>query len=231
MLEWIKKPEAGGEDPMRNPAAASAMLAELRERDPVTALSELGGWLGTLGNATDFDERGRTEILSLIQEAGAAHVAKLARQYLADVAEKQVVRETKWKAMLAYATRLAETLCASAQRLQALTKTDATAAGAAASGSVRALRACRMLAKVCLIHYVDVPASLWQRAYALHAGAEAAGCATTAVNPHRSQRISTSATEEFLRLLLLHATAPEALASEQVEIADRVMEQLTPSGH
>ncbi len=226
MLEWIKKPESGAEDPMRNPATASAMLAELRERDPVTALDELGGWLGTIDNAPDFDERARTEVLSVIQEAGAAHVAKLARRYLADAAEKQMVRETKWKAMLAYATRLAETLGASAERLQALTQTDATAAGAAAGGSVRALRACRLLAKICLIHYVDVPASLWQRAYALHAHAEASGCAATAVNPHRSQRISTTATEEFLRLLMLHVAAPEALASEQIEIADRAMEQL-----
>jgi len=226
MLEWIKKPESGAEDPMRNPASASALLAELRERDPVTALSELGGWLGSLGNAPDFDERARTEVLSLIQEAGAAHIAKLTRQYLSDAAEKQVVRETKWKAMFAYATRLAETLCASAWRLQAIIKTDASAMGAAAGASVRGLRACRTLAKVCLIHYVDVPPDLWQRAYALHAGAEATGCASTAINPHRGQRVSTTATAELLRILMLHVSAPEALASEQIEIADRVMEQL-----
>jgi len=227
MLEWIKKPgESGTEDPMRNPASASALLAELREREPVSALSELDGWLGSIRDAPDFDERARSEVLGLVQEAGAAHVAKLLRQYLAIGADNEVVRETKWKAMFAYATRLAQTLCDSAQRLQSVAKTEPEDLGAAAGGTVRALRACRMLAKVCLIHYVDVPPDLWRRAYAVHAGAEAVGCANTAVRPHHSQRLSTTATHDLLRLLLLQVAAPEALASEQIEIADRVAEQL-----
>jgi len=227
MLEWIKKPEeSGAEDPMRSPASAAALLAELRERDPVTALAELGGWLGSIGDAPDFDERARSEVLGLVQEAGSAHVVKLLRQYLAVTVDNQVVRETKWKAMFAYATSLTEALCASALRLHSLAKTDPSAVGVAAGGTVRALRACRTLVKTCLIHYVDVPPTVWRRAYTVHAGAEAAGCANTAVRPHHSQRLSTTATQDLLRLLLLHVTAPEALASEQIEIADRVAEQL-----
>lgn len=226
MLDWIKKPGIGPEDPMRSPASASAMLAQLRESEPVTALGELRGWLESLGDAPDFDERARSEVLGLIQEAGAAHVSKLLRQYLADTAENQVLRETKWKVMFAYAASLAEVLCASAKRLQALTKADTSALGIAAVGTVRGIRACRMLAKLCLSHYVDAPPSLWRQAYSVHAGAEATGCANTAVHPHRSQRISTTATQDLLRLLLVHVAAPETLASEQVEIADRVAEQI-----
>jgi hypothetical protein len=226
MLDWIKKPESGPEDPMRNAASASALLAGLREADPVTALSELRGWLGSAVGAPETDERARSEVLGLIQEAGAAHVARLLKQYLADATDKQMVRETKWKAIFAYATTLAETLCTSAKRLQALSKTDASAVGAAAVGTVRGLRACRMLAKACLIHYADAPPNLWRLAYSVHAGAEAAGCASTAVHPHRSQRISTTATDDLLRLLMLQVIAPETLASEQIEIADRVAEQL-----
>ena len=226
MLDWIKKPGPGPEDPMRSPASASALLAELRESDPVAALADLRGWLSSLGEAQDFDERTRNEILSLVQESGAAHVQKLLRQYLADASGNQVLRESKWKAMFAYATSLAEVLCASAERLQALVKADASAVGAAAVGAVRGLRAIRMLGKVCLLHYVDVPPSAWRHAYSVHAGAESAGCAGTAVHPHPSQRITTTATHELLRLLMLHVAAPETLASEQIEVADRVMEQL-----
>lgn len=202
------------------------MLADLRERDPVEALGELRGWLASPSDGAEIDERATSEILGLIQEAGAAHVAKLLRQYLADVDDNQVLRETKWKAMFAYATRLAEVVCASAERLQAIAESEQTAAAAAAVGTVRGLRACRMLAKLCLIHYAEAPADLWQRAYALHAGAEAAGCANIAVPPHRSQRISTTATQDLLRLLMVRVAAPESLASEQIEVADRVAEQL-----
>jgi len=226
MLDWIRKPGADPEHPMRNPASASVLLAELRERDPVAALDELRGWLGTLGDMPDLDERVRSEVLGLVQEAGAAHVAKLLRQHLADAPDSPVVRESKWKAMFAYATRLAEVLGASAERLLAIAKTDASAGGAAAAGAVRALRACRLLAKTCLTRYADAPASLWRRAYAVHAAAEATDCAGTAVHPHRSQRISTTVAEELLRLLMLHVIAPETLAPEQIEIAERAVEQL-----
>lgn len=226
MLEWIKSPGSGPEDPMRSPASASAMLANLRESDPATALGELRGWLASPGDGHEIDERATSEILGLIQEAGAAHVAKLLKPYLADANDNQVLRETKWKAVFAYATRLAEVVCASAARLQKIVTSDQTAAGAAALGTVRGLRACRMLAKLCLIHYVDVPPSLWRHAYSVHAGAEAVSCATIAVPPHRSQRISTTATQDLLRLLMMHVAAPESLASEQIEIADRVAEQI-----
>jgi hypothetical protein len=225
MLDWIKKPGSGPEDPMRDTASASALLAELRDSDPVTALSELRGWLGSLADA-EPDERARSEVLGLIQEAGAGHVARLLKQYLADATDKQMVREAKWKAIFAYATSLADTLCESAKRLQALSRTDPSALGAAAVGTVRGLRACRTLLKACLVHYVDVPQSLWRRAYSAHVGAEVAGCASTAVHPHRSQRISTTATDDLLRMLMLQVIAPETLASEQIEIADRVVEQL-----
>jgi hypothetical protein len=226
MLEWLKTSGPDPEDPMRNPASASALLAELRAADPAKALDELGGWLVSLGEMTDLDERTRSEILSLIQEAGAAHVSALLRDYLANSPDKPVVRESKWKAMLAYATALVDAQCTSADRMLAIAGADPSTSGAAAAAALRGLRACRLLSKVCLIHYADVPPGLWQRAYGVHARAEAAGCAGTAVHPHRSQRTTTTANEELVRLLMLHVIAPETLASEQIEIADRVADQL-----
>jgi len=227
MLEWLKKSGPDPEDPMRNPASASALLAGLRAADPVKALDELRGWLASLGEKTDFDERTRSEVLSLVQDAGAAHVSTLLAQYLANSSpDKPVVREAKWNAMLAYATGLVDAQCTSAERMLSSAGADPAASGATAAAMVRGLRACRLLAKVCLIHYADVPPSLWKRAYGVHARAEAAGCAGTAVRPHRSQRTTTTANEELARLLMLHVIAPETLASEQIEIADRVADQL-----
>jgi hypothetical protein len=211
---------------MRNPASASALLAELRAADPAKALDEMRGWLASLGEMTDLDERTRSEVLSLVQEAGAAHVSALLRQYLANSPDKPVVRESKWNAMLAYATGLVDAQCTSAERMLSMSRPDPSVSSATAAAVVRGLRACRLLAKVCLIHYADVPPSLWKRAYGVHTRAEAAGCAGTAVRPHRSQRIPTTANEELGRLLMLHVIAPETLASEQIEIADRVADQL-----
>lgn len=226
MLEWLKKSGPDPEDPMRSPASASALLAELRAADPSKALDEMRGWLASIGEMTDFDEHSRSEVLSLVHEAGAAHVSALLRPYLASSPDKPVVRESKWKAMFAFATGLADAQCASAERMLSIAKADPSASGIASAAAVRGLRACRLLSKLSLIHYADVPPGLWKRAYGLHARAETAGCAGTAVHPHRSVRTTTTANEELVRLLMLHVIAPETLASEQIEIADRVADQL-----
>ena len=222
MLEWIKKAGREPDHPMRNPASASALLANLRGSDPVETLSDLSGWLQSLKDAAGFDESVRSEVLGLIQDTGSAHVSALMGRYLVDLAEKPVVRELKWKALFDYASCLAEVLCGSAERLLAEPKKDSSPLGATAAGAARGLRACRTLAKVCLVHYRSVPPSLWRLAYSVHASAERAGCATTAVHPHRSEKVVTTATQELLRLLMLQVSEPAMMAPEQIEVADRV---------
>jgi hypothetical protein len=226
MLEWIKKVGAGPDDPMRSPSAASALLANLRGADPVTALNDLSGWLESLKHAEDFDDRVRSEVLGLIQEAGAAHVSVLLGNYLGDLAERPVLRELKWKALFDYASSLTQVLCVCAGGLTAAAKEDASSLSASAASAVRGLRACRTLDKVCLVHYLSAPSSLWRLAYSVHAGAEAIGCATTAVHPHPSHKTATTVTQELLRLLMLQVSAPEMMAPEQIEVADRVTQQL-----
>jgi hypothetical protein len=41
MLDWIKKDHGHPDHPMRNPAEAAKLLAEMRGFDPLTALDEL----------------------------------------------------------------------------------------------------------------------------------------------------------------------------------------------
>ena len=226
MLEWIKKVGADPDDPMRSPSAASALLANLRGADPVTALNELSGWLESLKHAEDFDQTVRSEVLGLIQETGAAHVSVLLGHYLGDLAEKLVLRELKWKALFDYASSLTQVLCVCATGLTATAKKDASSLSASAAAAVRGLRACRTLAKVCLIHYRSAPSNLWRLAYSVHAGAEVADCATTAVHPHPSHKTATTVTQELLRLLMLQVSAPEMMAPEQIEAADRVTQQV-----
>jgi hypothetical protein len=83
-----------------------------------------------------------------------------------------------------------------------------------------------MLAKVCLLHYVSVPPKLWRLAYAVHGDAERANCAATPVHMHADQKTLTTATRELLGLLMLQSGSPEMMAPEQIEVADRLIEQL-----
>src|SRR5258706_6655920 len=82
------------------------------------------------------------------------------------------------------------------------------------------------MAKHHLAHYLSVQPKLWQLAYAVHIGAEKADCAAKPIRMHAAQKASTTVTQELLRLLMLQSSSPEMMAPEQIEVADRVIEQL-----
>ena len=222
LADWIKKARGGPDHPMRSVSSAATLLTEVRSKDGVAALDDLGGWLESVKDAEGFDEPVRAQVLGLIQQTGETHVTAMLANQLGNQAEKPVVRESKWKSLLDYASTLSEVLCDSAGRLAHAAKADAHLTGGAAVAAARALGACRLLVKVCLMRYQDVPLALWKRAYSVHARAEAGRFATTAAHLDATQQTATTVTDELLRMLLLHESMPDMLAPEQVEIAERV---------
>lgn len=227
VLDWVKKRVGGPSAPKIAPAAADGLLPDLREADPVIALNELSGWLDpAAGDAAGAEPKARGEILMQVQDAGAAHVAALLGQYLASGRENQAAREAAWKPLIQYQARLTHALGQAARRLLTASYEDASLLGEAEVCTARALHSCRMLAKICLVHYAGVPKSLWRLAYALHAGAEEIGSAASPVKADADPKKVTTVEQEFLRLLMLQVSAPDMLAPEQIEVADRALEQV-----
>ncbi len=227
VLEWFKKDGDGPAGPTSKPAAAASSPSGLRGTEPATALGELRGWLDPASGA-DPDPKARSEKLAQIQDAGAAHVSALLAQYLAYAAGTQAARESAWKSLVQYQSRLTQALYTSAEALMRAARKDAALLPVGTASSVRALRACRTFAKTCLVHYSSVPRNLWRLAYTVHARAEKAGCASTVVGAHANHehRTATTVEQELLRLLMLPVSAPDMMPPEQIEIADRVTEQL-----
>lgn len=210
LLDWGKKHGDEAAGPGSDPKPAGTRLAAAGEAG--TALADLAARLEAPADARDA--KARIGTLGQIQDAGAAHVSTLLAQYLAGAAGTPAAREVLWNSLAGYQSRLAQALCATAG--DALTLASAT----------RALRAIRMLAKLHLVHYVSVPRKLWHVAYAIHAGAESAGFAATPVHAQADHRTTTTVEQELLRLLMLRVSAPDMMAPEQIEIADRVIEEL-----
>jgi hypothetical protein len=213
LLEWGKKHGDEAADSGSDSKPAGASLAGLGDAEPSTALGELAARLEAHGGGTG-DAKARNEALALIQDAGAAHVAALLARCFAGTAGTQAAREATWKSLADYQSRLARALCSSAGAL--LTAQSAS----------RALSACRTLAKIHLVHYESVPGRLWRVAYAIHAAAESVGCSTLQVHAQSGQRAMTTVEQELLRLLMLRVSTPDMMAPEQIEVADRVVEQL-----
>jgi len=226
MLDWIKKGDDHPDHPMRNPAAAAKLLAEIRGADPLTALNDLSAWLDAVKDIPRHDEAIRGDILSLIQDASGAHVSALLAQILAKPTGKQTSHESIWNTLVNYLKGLTGALCGSARVLLKEAGANPSLQLPGAASAARGLHACRTLAKVCLVHYVSVPPKLWRLAYAVHGDAEKANCATTPVHMQAAQKTLTTVTQELLGLLMLQSSAPEMMTPEQIEVADRVIEQL-----
>jgi hypothetical protein len=177
-----------------------------------TALADL---VARLPSAADTqDPKARIGAIGEIQDAGAAHFSALLTQYLDINAGTYAAHEVLWKSLTNYQSRLTQVLCTVA--MAAFTVESAT----------RAMRAIRALAKLHLVHYAKIPGKVWKVAYAIHANAEKNGFATTPVHSQSGDRTMTSVEQEFLRLLILQLSAPDMMAPEQIEVADRAIEQL-----
>jgi hypothetical protein len=223
----LKKGDGHPEHPMRDPAAAAKLLAELRGADPLAALKDLTAWLDAVKALPGRDEKIRSELLSLIEEASYPHLAVLLAQYFGKpAADKLAERETAWHPLGNYLVSLTGALCKSSAHLLKEASTQQSFQLPAAADAARALRACRLLLKFHLVRYLGVPPNLWHMAYAVHRMAEAAGCAAIPVRLHATQKSATSVNHELVRLLMLQSSSPEMLTPGQIEVADWVIEQL-----
>ena len=215
VLDWVKKRIDDTATLQKARPARTDAPSNPRGADPLTALADLTGRLKAAGDAGN-DASTRRAALASIQDTAAVPVAALLARYLepGSAAAAQAAREATWKSLVGFQLRLAQAMCAAA------------GAELTAASAVRALAACRVLAKLHLMHYASVPGRLWHVAYALHASAEKAGFATTPVHAQSDPRTMTTAEQELLRLLILHLSAPDMLAPAEIECADRAVERL-----
>jgi hypothetical protein len=225
-MNWIRKDDGHADHAMPDSASAAKLLPELHGADPVTALDCLSGRLDNLKATSSHDETARSNNLSLIQESGDAYLSELLAQFLTKSAGKQPTREADWNALINYQKALTAALCASARLLLNEAAANPSLHLPGAAGAARGLDACRTLAKICLVRYLSVPPKLWQLAYNVHGDAEKAGCAAMPVRMHAAHKTITTVTQELLRLLMLHASAPDMMTPEQIEVANRVITQL-----
>lgn len=211
VLDWVKK---NIDDTAALQKAARTGAPADQRGDPLATLADLTARLKAAGGA-DMDAKTRSAALESIQDKAAVPAAALLAQYsgLGGGTATPAEREATWKSLVGFQLRLAQAMCASA------------AAGLTAASAVRALAACRVLAKLHLMHHATVSGRLWHVAYALHAGAEKAGFAAIPVHAQSDPR-TTTAERELLRLVMLHVSAPDMLTPEQIECADRVIERL-----
>src|SRR4030095_2771695 len=209
---------------MRTPASTAKLLAGMREVDPAAALEELTSWLekGLPGPG-----HAPSAILSQIDESASAHVGALLARFLGKPSGNgSKADQAGWETLSRYLLLLARALYTPAGTPLKDPDSSQSLRLVAAADAARCIHACRTLAKAWLIRYLMVSAKLWRVADAVHDKAQKVGCAATPVHLQGPNKSATTVTQELLRLLMLHSCAPEMMAPRQIEVADRVIEQL-----
>lgn len=223
MLSWIK----GGTSnhPLDSKDAKVSLQADLARMSPVTALDQLGVYLNELKTAENLRPKHALEIIDLIDRLGGPLERKLIRDYLAQRERLTKFHENRvWTAVHAYSRELADVyrLCVAQYQVGAV--------GAAVLKprlpqiTCRALRACATQLKWMLLRYGPVEQRLWQEIGGLYRLSESLGFAQ--VNCNVYPQIGSTPQREFLRATLLAVSSPDGLTPLQIEIAERVIEEV-----
>lgn len=216
--------------PMHNVKAAEKILSALDTSDPENALEEICGWIDSVSHAGDFKPDVRGSILALLDDFGHKLQDRLIAQYLGaarihDLKSRQRCQKAYefWAALsAAYIECLVNDFELEKGKPPANPDLAAQLVGCG-------LRAAGSQERVRHLTYQAIDKEVWVRLARLYRMGERAGLTVRGVRVSRSDLHNATASQEFLRPLMLEAGAPESLAPEHVELAARTVAQLAAS--
>lgn len=223
MLLWMR---GTSDHPLDDKDDARQLLGDLAEKGPFRALEELSAYLDAVKTAEKLKPARAFEIVELLDRTARPFLRKLNQDYVtSDSRLTRFQQHRLWFSAHTFLTQLAEgyRFC--------LARFEVGAVGAAALKPAlpkiagRALRACGGQLKWSLLRYGPVERGLWEQLARLYTAAEALAFAPWLLTLYRGERRDTSAEREFLRPLMLAASAPDGLLPIQVELADRLIAQ------
>ena len=213
----------GGPDhPMANPKEAKRILEALPAQE-LKALEELSHWHESVSSVPGFKPADRAALLASIDDAAAPRVRKLARDYFAAKRPSRYQENLMWTQLHEYWRQAGQ---AWARSLDA-----ALQAGKGADPKLLPLLAVRTLRSVGTqlkwqhMRYGPIDNAVWGIVNKSYAVAEERGMADAKVAIGASGE--SSAQLEFLRLVMFSASSPDGLLPLEVELAERLIVDLS----
>lgn len=225
LLDSLRLPRLGAEDdhPLANPREAEAIFAELRGSDPLNALEEISDWLVSVVSAESLKPERRFEIIRSLDECAQLQRIKLARDPAGGGSQVRTQEAKLWTISHGLWMNAAAAYDDLIGRIEQKEKGSDALRKHIALIAVRALRAGGLRLKLLYVRYRPIPAGIWHslaRAYRL---SETRGVQHARLAAYPGIPGDTSPEEEFLRTLLIAASAPDALTPPQLEIAERLI--------
>lgn len=214
---------ADGDHPLASPREALPIYAELRANDPLKAQEEISDWLVSFAAAENLKPERRFEVLRELDDLAQPHRVKLARE-MATAGRQSKAREAKtWSINHELWARLAAGYDDLIGRVEAKEKGGDALRKETPLIAIRALRACGLQLKWLYLRYGPIPVETWGTLARAYRFAESRGVQHTRLQAYASMPGETSPEEEYLRALLVSASAPDALTPAELDVAERVI--------
>ena len=228
MLKMFGGGGGGSDHPMADPKEAKRLLDELPAQD-AKALEELAGWHESVAGA-DLKAEVRIQRLLAIDEAAQARVRKLAREVLSPGPQVSRFQDNlNWTRLHEYWRQTGRGFARAIDSfLQGAKGAEAAKALLPLTVS-RALRCFAQQIKWQHVRYAPADIAVWGVLNRIYAFAELRGITDARVNLYAAGGVESTPRQEFLKASMLGASSPDSLQPLEVELAERVINDLAPS--
>ncbi len=225
LFESLKLAALGNKNghPLVNVKEAEAVFAELRAGDPQKVLEEITHWLESVTNDDEIRPERRFELIKRLDEVAQPHRIKVGRNYGSLSRQSRFQEGKLWSAKYDFWTRAAEAYVGLMLRIERKDKgTDALKAQMGLI-ALRALRASSRRLKWLYVRYGPVPADIWGAVSRAYQFADTRKLAQVRMPLYPGIPGESSPEEEFMRAMLLAASAPDALTPQEMDVCERVI--------
>ncbi len=209
--------------PLANPKEAEAVFAELRAGDPQKMLEEITHWLESVTNDDEIRPARRFELIKRLDEVAQPHRIKVGRDYGSLSRQSRFQEGKLWSAKYDFWTRAAEAYGDLMLRIDRKDKGADALKAQLGLIALRALRASTRRLKWLYVRYGPVPADIWGAISRAYQFAETRKLAQVRQALYPGIPGESSPEEEFMRAMLLAASAPDALTPREMDVCERVI--------
>jgi hypothetical protein len=208
--------------PMADAASAKRILEDL-PRDPVKALEELGHWHESVAATAEFRPEARIAVLLAVDAAAESHVKKVLREYLAPKRLTRFQENRLWSAAHGYWAQAALAMAQVIDLFLQGSKGVERAREHLPQIVTSALRALGQQIRWAYFRYGPNDPAVWGTFNRVYGFSEARGLSKAEDPSGGTPR------REFLRGLMLGASAPESLLPAELDAAERLIARMAGS--
>jgi hypothetical protein len=220
VLKWIGVGRV--DHPMAEAKAARQIVEEL-PADSIRALEEIVHWLDSINRTEGFSLGRRFENVDLLDGAAQNHARRLARDYLSAQRQQKFQENRLWNAAYGFYRELGTAYLVCLEQSEHATLGATAIRKNVAVIVARALRALTLQLKWTLLRYGPVEPRIWTEIARLYRAAEEKGFAEGPIEIYPGGHGAASVQEQFLRAMMLAASATDGLAPLHQEIAERLV--------